>query len=37
VIKKAREEARAQGLSQEDERLAVAEALKALAAEEKGG
>jgi NADH-quinone oxidoreductase subunit C len=36
VIKKAREEARARGLSQEDERLAVAEALKALAAEEKG-
>ena len=37
VITKAREEARAEGLSPEDERLAVAEALKALAAEEKAG
>jgi NADH-quinone oxidoreductase subunit C len=36
VIKKTREEARAKGLSPEDERLAVAEALKALSAEEKG-
>jgi hypothetical protein len=37
VIKKTREEARARGASPEEERLAVAEALKALAAEEKGG
>ena len=37
VIKKTREEARARGVSPEEERLAVAEALKALAAEEKGG
>src|SRR3972149_6199667 len=36
VIKKTREEARAKGLSPEEERLAVAEALKALSAEEKG-
>jgi NADH-quinone oxidoreductase subunit C len=36
VIKKTREDARAKGLSPEDERLAVAEALKALSAEEKG-
>jgi hypothetical protein len=37
VIKKTREEARARGASPEEERLAVAEALKALAAGEKGG
>ncbi len=37
VIKKAREEARAQSLSPEDERKAVAEALKALAGEGGGG
>jgi hypothetical protein len=37
LIKKTRDEARARGASQEEERLAVAEALKALAAEEKGG
>jgi len=37
VIKKTREEARARGASPEEERLAVAEALKALSAEEKGG
>ena len=37
VIKQARDEARAQGLSPEDERTAVAEALKALAEGEKGG
>lgn len=37
AIKKAREEARASGASPEEERQAVAEALKALAAEEKGG
>lgn len=37
AIKKAREEARAKGLSPEEERLAVAEALKRLAEEEKGG
>jgi NADH-quinone oxidoreductase subunit C len=37
AIKKAREEARARGASPEEERLAVAEALKAIAAEEKGG
>ena len=36
-IKQVREEARAKGLSPEEERLAVAEALKALAEEEKGG
>src|SRR3990172_3954090 len=36
VIKKTREEARARGVSPEEERLAVAEALKALS-EEKGG
>jgi NADH-quinone oxidoreductase subunit C len=37
AIKKAREEARARGASPEEERQAVAEALKAVAAEEKGG
>ena len=37
LIKKTRDEARARGASQEEERLAVSEALKALAAEEKGG
>ncbi len=37
AIKKAREEARARGASPEEERQAVAEALKALAADEKGG
>ncbi len=37
LIKKTRDEARARGASQEEERLAVAEALKALAAKEKGG
>jgi len=37
LIKKTREEARAKGLSSEEERLAVAEALKALAEQEKGG
>ncbi|MEE8369895.1 MAG: NADH-quinone oxidoreductase subunit C [Dehalococcoidia bacterium] len=37
LIKKTREEARAQGLSPEDERKAVAEALKALAGEGGGG
>jgi len=37
VIKKTREEARARGASPEEERLAVAEALKALSAGEKGG
>ncbi len=37
LIKKTREEARAQGLSPEEERKVVAEALKALAEEEKGG
>ncbi len=37
VIKKARDEARAKGLSPEEERQAVAEALKALAEEEKAG
>jgi NADH-quinone oxidoreductase subunit C len=37
LIKKTREEARARGASPEEERLAVAEALKALSAEEKGG
>ncbi|MDP2673289.1 MAG: NADH-quinone oxidoreductase subunit C [Dehalococcoidia bacterium] len=37
VIKRTREEARAKGLSPEEERLAVAEALKALSAGEKGG
>ncbi len=37
LIKKTRDEARARGASQEEERQAVAEALKALAAEEKGG
>ncbi len=37
LIKKTREEARGRGASPEEERQAVAEALKALAAEEKGG
>ena len=37
LIKKTRDEARARGDSQEEERRVVAEALKALAAEEKGG
>ena len=37
LIKKTREEAQAKGLSPEEERRAVAEALKALAEEEKGG
>ena len=37
VIKKTREEARGRGASPEEERQAVAEALKALAAEETGG
>ncbi len=37
AIKKARDEARARGASPEEERQAVAEALKAVAAEEKGG
>ena len=37
IIKKTREEARAKGLSPEEERLAVAEALKRLAEGEKGG
>ncbi len=37
LIKKTRDEARARGASQEEERQAVSEALKALAAEEKGG
>jgi NADH-quinone oxidoreductase subunit C len=36
AIKKAREEARARGASQEEERQAVAEALKSVTAEEKG-
>ncbi len=37
VIKQTRDDARAKGLSSEDERRAVAEALKALAEGEKGG
>ncbi len=37
LIKKTRDEARARGASQEEERQAVTDALKALAAEEKGG
>ncbi|MCH7522526.1 MAG: hypothetical protein IH920_01975, partial [Chloroflexi bacterium] len=37
LITKTRDEARARGASQDEERLAVAEALKALAAEGKGG
>ena len=37
VIKQTRDEARAQGLSPEDERKAVAEALKALSEGERGG
>ncbi|MCH7836788.1 MAG: hypothetical protein IH864_07990, partial [Chloroflexi bacterium] len=37
LIKKTRDEARARGASQEEERQAVTDALKALAAEEKAG